>query len=278
MTQEATLALVSPSMRLAPVRRVGRASRAIRIAVGIAVLLHLLVGGLFLLHPPGFLAHPAAPPQREAEVEMIQNDMPATGSVPTGGAAKNNQEQDAGQHSSPAQQTPREAAAPPPASPNLATAPDSEVAPPQPVPGVQNAPVDAAPRTAVDAVKPAEHPQPDAPADEGAAIRLSTSDEEQGMSGGTADTPAAADPSHHNKLPAYPRDAAAARQSGLVAMVVHVRSDGTPAGVIVSGSSGSPSLDSAAVGAVQRWKFRPARDHGTAVESDIPVSLNFVLH
>ncbi len=274
----AVLPRPSESLRLAPQRPRAVATRwRVLVAVGVALALHVVGAALLLVHPPAFLA-PAPPPvpKRQAEIEMIENDMPTSGDQPIGGTGKDNAHQDAAKQGAPPPQ-PNPAAPPPPPSPNLPVASNGETPPPlagQP----QDRPTPATPPS------PRQQnakPMPPAPLDtpnDTPAIRLSDADETEGLSGGSAETPAVPDPKVRNKLPAYPEAAADRREHGLVQMIVHVAPDGTPAAVVVSGSSGAPELDTAAVRAVQRWRFKPAKDaQGQPVTSDVPVQLNFVL-
>ena len=54
--------------------------------------------------------------------------------------------------------------------------------------------------------------------------------------------------------PRYPRDAYRRGESGTVLLRVHVGADGEPRGIDLFASSGSRSLDRAAVDAVERWR------------------------
>ncbi|MBM3579800.1 MAG: energy transducer TonB [Alphaproteobacteria bacterium] len=79
----------------------------------------------------------------------------------------------------------------------------------------------------------------------------------------------------NNPAPSYP---AAARQGGTqgkVLLSVVVKTDGTPALVEVSHSSGSRDLDEAALVAVRQWKFIPARSHGQFVQASVIVPVEF---
>ena len=68
--------------------------------------------------------------------------------------------------------------------------------------------------------------------------------------------------------PAYPRDALRIRAEGTVLLQVLVDSDGRPLDVQVQSSSGNRSLDEAARKHVlKRWMFRPAMQHGRAVQA-----------
>lgn len=62
-------------------------------------------------------------------------------------------------------------------------------------------------------------------------------------------------------------------------MVLEVLVDaaGLPGRVTISRSSGSGLLDGAAVEAVERWRFRPARRGGAPVEGRVLVPITFRL-
>lgn len=77
--------------------------------------------------------------------------------------------------------------------------------------------------------------------------------------------------------PAYPSDAVRAGWEGTVVIRVLVDTGGTAAAVTVRSGSGYASLDEAAVQAVKRWRFTPARQGRTTVESYIDVRVKFNL-
>ncbi|GAA5008474.1 energy transducer TonB [Pseudoluteimonas lycopersici] len=78
--------------------------------------------------------------------------------------------------------------------------------------------------------------------------------------------------------PAAPYPVAALRngESGTVMLRVTVGADGVPYGIAVARSSGSRTLDRAAMGAVKSWRFNPAMHNGQPVPASvqIPVSYN----
>ena len=79
--------------------------------------------------------------------------------------------------------------------------------------------------------------------------------------------------------PVYPDSA---RQSGLEGRVlvrIEILTNGLPGEVSVQQSSGSETLDAAAISAVRRWKFMPAQEHesGRAVISHTTVPIVFKL-
>lgn len=81
----------------------------------------------------------------------------------------------------------------------------------------------------------------------------------------------------NNPQPAYPALAKRMREQGLVVLKVKVRVDGTPDAVLVQQHSGSPRLDEAAMAAVKRWKFVPARRGDQPVVSWVLVPIEFEL-
>ncbi len=78
--------------------------------------------------------------------------------------------------------------------------------------------------------------------------------------------------------PAYPREALRTGAQGTVILRVLVDEDGTPIEVSIERSSGNRSLDNAARSQVlRRWKFRPALDHGRAVQAYGLIPVDFTL-
>ncbi len=59
--------------------------------------------------------------------------------------------------------------------------------------------------------------------------------------------------------PTYPESARNAGQEGTVVVKIRIAESGVPSSVSVSRSSGFSSLDNAAVAAVERWRFIPAK-------------------
>ena len=80
-----------------------------------------------------------------------------------------------------------------------------------------------------------------------------------------------------NPAPAYPVFAKRAREQGIVLLRVAVDESGRVARIDVEKSSGSRRLDSAALAAVKRWRFVPARSGGRAVAGIALVPINFQL-
>ena len=84
------------------------------------------------------------------------------------------------------------------------------------------------------------------------------------------------DSAFRNLAPAYPAEAIRGRQSGTVRLLIHVGITGVPDLVEVAGSSGHPSLDQAALTAIERWRFRPAQSETEPVPYTVPLDIHFV--
>ena len=77
--------------------------------------------------------------------------------------------------------------------------------------------------------------------------------------------------------PEYPPAARRDRKQGTVLLRVHVTEHGRPDRVEVLRSSGSSTLDDAAIRAVHDWEFTPAQMRDEAVESEIDFPIQFKL-
>lgn len=75
--------------------------------------------------------------------------------------------------------------------------------------------------------------------------------------------------------PRYPSRALRRGESGTVRVRVEVGPDGRPSQVSVAQPSGSRDLDRAALDAVRRWRFHPARRNGEAVSGTVIVPISF---
>lgn len=80
-----------------------------------------------------------------------------------------------------------------------------------------------------------------------------------------------------NPVPDYPRESRVRREEGTVYLRVLVTVNGDPAQVLIFRSSGHQRLDWAALFAVRRWKFVPARRDGVAVSDWVVVPVVFAL-
>jgi protein TonB len=80
-----------------------------------------------------------------------------------------------------------------------------------------------------------------------------------------------------NPAPAYPSLARRMGEQGKVLLRVVVRPDGIPDSVVLRQSSGSQRLDDAALEAVRKWRFVPARRGSTPVTAAVIVPIVFSL-
>ena len=81
----------------------------------------------------------------------------------------------------------------------------------------------------------------------------------------------------HNPPPEYPWQARQRNQQGVVWLSVEVLASGQSGQVSVLRSSGASSLDQAALRAVSRWRFVPARQGQAAVDSKVEIPIRFRL-
>lgn len=95
----------------------------------------------------------------------------------------------------------------------------------------------------------------------------------------TAQHAALTDPSPadylQNPPPVYPRSALRRRIQGTVMVDVRVGVDGFPRMVRLEASSGYAMLDEAALEAVRKWQFTPARRGSEVVEAGVVVPVEF---
>ena len=80
-----------------------------------------------------------------------------------------------------------------------------------------------------------------------------------------------------DRPPTYPENARRRGQQGRVVLQVNVSPEGLPVAVTVAQSSGVPSLDAAALSAVQRWRFVPATRGGAPIAATAEVPIQFRL-
>lgn len=81
-----------------------------------------------------------------------------------------------------------------------------------------------------------------------------------------------------NPKPKYPGVATSRGWEGTVHLLVKVSVEGDSEKVTLQRSSGYDSLDEAAIEAVEKWKFIPAKRGDMAVASSVIVPINFVLN
>ena len=77
--------------------------------------------------------------------------------------------------------------------------------------------------------------------------------------------------------PEYPAEALAARLTGRVVLRAKVDADGCVTSVVIHLFSGVPILDQAALDAVQRWRFKPARRAGISVTTEVMIPIRFTI-
>jgi protein TonB len=82
----------------------------------------------------------------------------------------------------------------------------------------------------------------------------------------------------NNPAPEYPSSARRMGEMGRVILRVQVTANGSPSQVLIHSSSGVDSLDEAALEAVQRWKFVPAKQGETPVMAWVNVPIQFTLN
>ena len=81
----------------------------------------------------------------------------------------------------------------------------------------------------------------------------------------------------HSVHPIYPRIAKKSGWEGTVLVRVTVETNGRASKVVVTRSSGRKVLDNAAVKAVKRWSFRPARDGNIPIRTQVVIPIKFSL-
>lgn len=80
-----------------------------------------------------------------------------------------------------------------------------------------------------------------------------------------------------NPRPLYPLLSRRMGEQGKVLLLVEVNAQGHPVSVQLHASSGSSRLDNAAIEAVRRWRFVPARQGDTTVAAAVIVPIDFSL-
>lgn len=165
----------------------------------------------------------------------------------------------------------RDKPAPNPAPPARRKAAESRAVPKSiPKPPVAAPPLLTLPAPAPDleVASPAEHAEATAGAETGSRAQVAI----------VAPTPPRFSASYlQNPAPRYPLAARRAGEQGTVRLKVLVSSDGLPQRVEVDKTSGSSRLDAAALDAVKRWRFVPARRGTTPIESWVLVPVVFRL-
>ncbi|WP_440971620.1 energy transducer TonB, partial [Pseudomonas aeruginosa] len=89
---------------------------------------------------------------------------------------------------------------------------------------------------------------------------------------------ARAEPARRPSAPEYPALAMRRGWEGTVLLRVHVLASGSPSEIQVQKSSGREALDQAAVKAVKRWSFVPAKRGDKAEDGWVSVPIDFKLN
>lgn len=80
-----------------------------------------------------------------------------------------------------------------------------------------------------------------------------------------------------NPAPVYPRRSRMLEEEGVAKVKVHVSVEGKPLSVSLQQSSGFSRLDDAAITAVERWRFVPAKRGNQSIEGWVIVPVSFKL-
>ncbi|MEB2650862.1 energy transducer TonB [Pseudomonas siliginis] len=152
--------------------------------------------------------------------------------------------------------------APPPPAPVVEPPPPVEdelaVKPPPPKPIPKPKPVEQAPAKPAAPIAAPAPPAPPAPAPV---------------------TPASANAAYlKNPAPEYPSLAQRRGWEGTVLLRVHVLASGKPGEIQIAKSSGRQQLDDAALNAVKRWSFVPAKQGDVAQDGWVSVPIDFKIH
>ena len=81
-----------------------------------------------------------------------------------------------------------------------------------------------------------------------------------------------------NPAPEYPSLAQRRGWEGTVLLRVHVLASGKPGEIQIQKSSGRQQLDDAALTAVKRWSFVPAKQGDVAQDGWVSVPIDFKIH
>lgn len=107
-------------------------------------------------------------------------------------------------------------------------------------------------------------PAPDVVAEAAAAPAAAPASPDSSASGPV--TPPRSDAAHlNNPKPVYPAVSRRLKETGVVVLDVYILADGSVGELRVKKSSGHPRLDEAALAAVRRWKYVPARRGNDAI-------------
>lgn len=82
----------------------------------------------------------------------------------------------------------------------------------------------------------------------------------------------------HNQAPVYPKLSRKRKEQGTVLLLLLVNSLGQVAEIKIKQSSGFDRLDQAALQAVKKWQFSPAKQDGKAIDYWYEMPMNFSLN
>lgn len=82
----------------------------------------------------------------------------------------------------------------------------------------------------------------------------------------------------HNLAPVYPKLSRKRKEQGTVMLLLLVNSQGQVAEIKIKQSSGYERLDQAALQAVKKWQFSPAKQDGKAIDYWYEMPMNFSLN
>ena len=95
---------------------------------------------------------------------------------------------------------------------------------------------------------------------------------------GSSGTPRWPRPASPEQAPEYPSLAQRRGWEGTVLLRVHVLASGKPGEIQIQKSSGRQQLDDAALDAVKRWSFVPAKQGDVAQDGWVSVPIDFKIH
>jgi periplasmic protein TonB len=156
--------------------------------------------------------------------------------------------------------------------------------PPEPSPQIASESPEATPAKILESINTTpQAPQPQSqPSPSKAAVKSRSTVKKPALTrtaAGFAGVQTFARPNYlRNPPPLYPTESKTAGEEGVVLLIVQVTQDGRVSSVAVRRSSGFPRLDRAAITAVQRWHFTPARMAGVPVQSKVEVPVRFNLN
>ncbi|MFL5286717.1 MAG: energy transducer TonB [Rhodopila sp.] len=272
MTPERLAVQDLETSRRRPAPKGSRGSRLLLIAVGLSLLVHLLSAGVVILLSPVRLTEHSPSEQGAVELLMVEQK----GAEPSQpGQTDTTTPQAAEPHAGAPNMAQPEKAETMPAEKPAPTPPARDSAA-EPVPPPPSPSANAAPAPAPEPVRTEPPPSSRKPAEAPVFDFAGTdSDTNATVLSSSRILPAMPDDRFRNRPPAYPAEAARRGETGSVLVVIHVAPNGYPTGAEVAESSGSDSLDRAAVAAVRKWRFRPAMKAGVAVPFDMPFRFVF---